>query len=99
VVARCRPSLRQPPRIAQEAAQDYGIYIVDTGSNTYMMLLFELNDQDLTPQTPMASCTTPTSCDLQIILGYLQLVTNNSPTTIGGVGSPIVTQVAPPFTY
>jgi hypothetical protein len=87
-----------PVYVVALAAQDYGVYIVATGSDGYMTLMAELNDADVGSQNLMA-VGTDANYDLQKILHYLELVTNNSPATIGGVGNPIVQQVAPPFTY
>ncbi len=76
------------------ALQDYGAYVVDTGSNTYMTLMAELNDADVVRQNP-----TYLANDLAHILHNLELVTNNSQTTVGGVATSIITNLAPPFTY
>jgi hypothetical protein len=67
------------------AAQDYGVYIVDSDRDGFT-LLAELNDPEIrweaTPTTP------PWWRDVQIIVNHLQWVVNNSSFAPGGGGTP-----------
>jgi hypothetical protein len=81
------------------AAQDYGIYIVATGSPGFIALLAELNDTDLQQQNAKQAGGNYFG-DLQTIKRLLQVVTSNGPNAIGGgTGNRMVTTPAPPFTY
>jgi hypothetical protein len=78
--------------VVAKAAQNYGIYIVDRGGSGFS-LLAQLGD----PEIPWGGPQVPyTYQDLAVIRNELQLVTNNTPTTPGGGGSPLAPP-APPF--
>jgi hypothetical protein len=77
--------------VLAKAAQNYGIYLVDRGGSG-VSLLGQLGD----PEIPWGGGPPYWYQDLVVILGQLQLVTNNTPTTPGGGGVPIA-PLAPPF--
>jgi hypothetical protein len=80
-------------RVVAKTAQDYGIYIVDRGSSG-LTFLAQLGDPDFPWGGPPPN---PYSYqDLAVIVSQLQLVTNNTPTTPGGGGTPLA-PLAPPF--
>ena len=67
------------------AAQDYGVYVVDSGGNGFTFLA-ELGDPEI--RWPGTATTPPWWRDIQIILANLQVVTNNTATSPGGGGTP-----------
>jgi hypothetical protein len=76
------------------AAQDYGVYIVDSDNNGFTFLA-ELGDPEIRWN---GTATTPAWWrDIQIILANLQLVANNTATNPGGGGTPRA-PLAPGFT-
>jgi len=79
------------------ALQDYGVYIVDThgGAEGELRLVLHPN---ATPDVGgwNSSLRTAIAADMRIVLELLQVVTNNSPTSVGGGGTPR-RPLAPPF--
>jgi len=67
------------------AAQNYGVYVVDSDGSGFTFLA-ELGDPEI--RWPGTATTPPWWRDIEIILANLQLVTNNSATTPGGGGTP-----------
>jgi hypothetical protein len=67
-----------------KAAQDYGVYIVDSDNNGFTFLA-ELGDPEI--RWGATATTPPWWRDIQIILDALQRVTNNTATTPGGGGT------------
>ncbi|HEU5304540.1 MAG TPA: PKD domain-containing protein [Gemmatimonadales bacterium] len=78
-------------RIAQ-AMQDYGIYIRDTASRGSSIVLY--GESDLYSKLPADG--TQFWQDLNKAIARLQIVTNNTPSSIGGGGTPR-RPLAPPF--
>lgn len=70
------------------AAQNFGVYIVDSGGDG-LGFLAELNNLEI-------SSTDALWQDLEIITSNLEVVTNNNPATPGGGGTPRA-PFAPPF--
>jgi hypothetical protein len=67
------------------AAQDYGVYIVDSDGNGFTFLA-ELGNPDI--RWTGTATTPPWWRDIEIILANLQLVTNNTSAHPGGGGTP-----------
>ncbi len=80
-------------RVIARAAQDYGIYLVDRGGGG-LTLLAELGNTEL--RWDETATTPPWWRDLELIRNTLEEVTNNSPATPGGGGTPRVAP-APDF--
>ena len=66
------------------AAQDYGVYVVDTGGGGFTFLA-ELGDPEI--RWNATATAPPWWADVQIILNNLQQVTNNSASNPGGGGT------------
>lgn len=72
-------------RVLARAAQDYGIYLVDRGGGG-LTILAELGNPEI--RWPRNGSEPADWQDLEIIGDHLQWVDNNSPSTIGGGGTP-----------
>jgi hypothetical protein len=77
-----------------KAAQDYGVYVVDSDNNGFTFLA-ELGDPEI--RWNATATMPPWWRDIQIILANLQLVTNNTAANPGGGGTPRA-PLAPGFT-
>jgi hypothetical protein len=80
-------------KVLAAAAQDYGVYIVDSGGGG-LTLLAELGDPEI--RWPGTAQTPPWWRDLEIIRDVLMRVANNTATNRGGGGTPRRT-LAPPI--
>lgn len=69
-------------QVLAKAVQDYGLYVADRGGSGGMTILADLNATDIR--------WTGQSNDLQIIRNNLKWVSNNSQSTPGGGGTPLV---------
>jgi len=67
-------------KVIAHAAQDYGIYVVDRNGGGGMTMLAQLGDPEIRWSGDWS--------DLSTVTKNLQWVTNNSPTSVGGGGTP-----------
>ena len=81
-------------KVIARAAQNYGIFIVDRTGGPGINILSELSNPDIGTAAVGATGSYPNTAwtksdaDLQIIKNNLQLITNNTPITPGGGGTP-----------
>jgi hypothetical protein len=79
--------------VMARAAQNYGVYLVDSGGGG-LTFLAQLGDPEI--RWDGTATSPPWWRDVEIIAGTLQWVINNSATTPGGGGTPRA-PLAPPF--
>lgn len=79
--------------VIAHAAQDYGVYVVDSGGGGFTFLA-ELGDPEI--RWAATATTPPWWQDVQIILNNLRRVANNTASSPGGGGTPRG-PLAPPF--
>jgi hypothetical protein len=79
--------------VMANAAQNYGVYLVDSGGSG-LTFQAELNDPEI--RWPGTATTPPWWRDIEIIAASLQMVVNNTAAAPGGGGTPRA-PLAPPF--